>query len=506
MIFNSFGKRMNFAVIVYTQKRLKNRSSTHWSVLAKKKFPKDKALEHFDDFYKTVYGKKWPSIRLALLSPHKYCALVNNFGDTEDILKHFQNQGALNVRSLFELEDDRIKEDRRLKMRQKEMGIIHRLDQETESMLLKTVQEEANRDDSGDAVVESSPDPEPALEDIVSETSESHPLSLSAILSKAEFDVERLIDPSVGLSASTLHEFVPATKLKGLEEMIPESDHYRYYSKDADFPVKSVKEHILPFPPYLQVLAYERGNITSFPSPRRASTGVFNYYLLVGCSLLPVLALGLGPGDRVLDMCAAPGGKSLAVLQTLYPELLVCNDVQESRVKRIRSVFDQYLYDLPKWQDRLRITQEDGRCINEQDVYNKILVDVPCTTDRHVLHENDNNIFKSTRIKERLRLPEIQADLLCNALKLVCPGGTVVYSTCSLSPIQNDGVVHMALRRIWQETNIELVVSDLAPALQQTQVLFKLGNNVGLKYGHLVLPFLPANFGPMYFCKIVRVK
>lgn len=40
-----------------------------------------------------------------------------------------------------------------------------------------------------------------------------------------------------------------------------------------------------------------------------------------GGSLLPVLALGVNPGDRVLDMCAAPGGKSLLILQTLFPGL-----------------------------------------------------------------------------------------------------------------------------------------------------------------------------------------
>jgi 16S rRNA C967 or C1407 C5-methylase (RsmB/RsmF family) len=46
-----------------------------------------------------------------------------------------------------------------------------------------------------------------------------------------------------------------------------------------------------------------------------------DYYLLDGASLLPVLALNVNPGDRVLDMCAAPGGKSLLMLQTLFPGL-----------------------------------------------------------------------------------------------------------------------------------------------------------------------------------------
>lgn len=46
---------------------------------------------------------------------------------------------------------------------------------------------------------------------------------------------------------------------------------------------------------------------------------ILGYYLLNGSSLLPVLALGIEPHDTVLDMCAAPGGKSLMIWQTLYP-------------------------------------------------------------------------------------------------------------------------------------------------------------------------------------------
>lgn len=88
----------------------------------------------------------------------------------------------------------------------------------------------------------------------------------------------------------------------------------------------------------------------------------------------------------------------------------------------------------------------------------KFQVDAPCSTDRHSVIENDNNIFKSSRIKERLQLPVLQKELLVNALKLVKVGGIVVYSTCSLSPIENDGVVHMALKELWEESNMEFVV------------------------------------------------
>lgn len=88
----------------------------------------------------------------------------------------------------------------------------------------------------------------------------------------------------------------------------------------------------------------------------------------------------------------------------------------------------------------------------------KILVDVPCTTDRHALMEDDNNIFKPTRLKERLQIPELQSAILSNCIKLLRPGGSLVYSTCSLSPVQNDGVVHMALSRVFAEFNISVTI------------------------------------------------
>ncbi|KAJ9581820.1 hypothetical protein L9F63_003889 [Diploptera punctata] len=502
---NAKCKEFSFIVPFTVQKRYKSKK-LKGAALAKMKYPVDKALEHFDDFYKKVYGKRWPSIRLALLCPRKYCAVLNNYAETEVAASQLENIGAINLKNLYDLEKKNIKQNEQENERKKGLEEIFKLDKKMEEMLINTQEKELMSlypQSVGDAMP-----PADILSDSTKQ-SDQHDVVMKETNEEAEdleVDSQRVINPVSGLSAAALYEYVPATRLKGMEDWIGESQHYRYYKTETDFPVHVENDSDFLFPEYLQVYTFERGNISSFPPPRRDMTDLYNYYLMDGGSLLPVLALDLRPADKVLDMCAAPGGKSYIMLQTLFPGNLVCNEAVESRMKRIHSMFDQFLHNKEKWAKRLIFTNQDARCITDYNVYNKILVDVPCTTDRHSLHENDNNIFEPRRIKERLVIPELQTDILSHALKLVQPGGTVIYSTCTLSPIQNDGVVHMALQKIWQETDIQIVVKDMTTSLKPLQCAFKFAENLGLRYGHLVLPFLPCNFGPMYVCKLVRIK
>lgn len=92
-----------------------------------------------------------------------------------------------------------------------------------------------------------------------------------------------------------------------------------------------------------------------------------------GASILPVLALDLQHGDAVLDMCAAPGGKTLTILQTLMPRLMVANDLQTSRVKRIHNVINQFVNGIGQWEEKLYVTQRDARVIEDKDMFNKVI-------------------------------------------------------------------------------------------------------------------------------------
>jgi len=92
-------------------------------------------------------------------------------------------------------------------------------------------------------------------------------------------------------------------------------------------------------------------------------------------------------------------------------------------------------------------------------------------------------------------------------MKCVKSGGSVVYSTCTLSPSQNDGVVYDALKNVWSETGMEFYVEDLSKAIEPFRTILKFGHTrFGTQpyYGQLVLPCVENNFGPMYFAKLTR--
>lgn len=97
-----------------------------------------------------------------------------------------------------------------------------------------------------------------------------------------------------------------------------------------------------------------------------------------GGSILPVLALDIQFNDMVLDMCAAPGGKALTILQTLMPRILVANDVTESRIKRLKNVMNQYVSNMCEKENMLIITQQDARAIDENGRYNKVSSLIQC--------------------------------------------------------------------------------------------------------------------------------
>ncbi|KAH1166883.1 5-methylcytosine rRNA methyltransferase NSUN4 [Mauremys mutica] len=290
----------------------------------------------------------------------------------------------------------------------------------------------------------------------------------------------------------------PVEGMRG-EETAPQETHREQMTVEQTQMPSSLSTSISP---NIKCYTFSKGDVSRFPPARPDALGTLGYYLLDVASLLPVLALNVQPGDLVLDLCAAPGGKTLALLQTGCCRHLAANDISASRSNRLRRVLCSYV---PKDIGAdVRITSWDGRNWGELEgnTYNRVLVDVPCTTDRHSVMEEDNNIFSRMRLKERQMLPMLQMQLLLAGLLAARPDGEVVYSTCSLSQLQNEYVVERAVEVAETEYNISVHVEDLSYFRRLFQDTFSFFADCRL--GELVLPHLTANFGPMYFCKLRR--
>ena len=143
---------------------------------------------------------------------------------------------------------------------------------------------------------------------------------------------------------------------------------------------------------------------------------------------------GVGPGMRVLDVCAAPGGKSFSAAFAMEDqgEILAC-DLHENKLKRIREGAERLGLAC------IQTTAADGRAFRPEweAAFDVVLVDAPCSGLGIIRKKPDVRYKKPDDL---FALPVIQRAILDNAARYVKPGGTLVYSTCTILPEENEGV------------------------------------------------------------------
>lgn len=137
---------------------------------------------------------------------------------------------------------------------------------------------------------------------------------------------------------------------------------------------------------------------------------------------------------RVLDVCAAPGGKSFSAAFAMEDqgEILAC-DLHENKLKRIREGADRLGLAC------IRAEAADGRTFRPEweARFDVVLVDAPCSGFGIIRKKPDVRYKKPDDL---FALPVIQRAILDNAARYVRPGGTLVYSTCTILPEENEGV------------------------------------------------------------------
>jgi 16S rRNA C967 or C1407 C5-methylase (RsmB/RsmF family) len=224
--------------------------------------------------------------------------------------------------------------------------------------------------------------------------------------------------------------------------------------------------------------------------PERREDELLDTYVMDPASVMVARALEAQEGDRLLDMCAAPGGKSLILIESLSNDgEIFCNDLSPERRERLKKVIQQYV---PREvRNRVWVTGKDGVQfgLKEPNSFDRILLDAPCSGERHILENPAAQQEWSPRRTEHLATR--QYSLLSAALLAVKPGGRIVYSTCSISPVENDGVIKKLLKK--KKEQVRVLEASLGVGGERTE------------YGVAYMPD-KSGFGPLYFAVIEKVE
>lgn len=211
-------------------------------------------------------------------------------------------------------------------------------------------------------------------------------------------------------------------------------------------------------------------------------------YFLDLASIYAPWSLDVIPGESVLDLCAAPGGKSLFLAHALKGQgELLCTDLSKVRTARLQRVLKEFLSE-----DELNVIKVETRDaklwpLSQKNRFDKILLDAPCSSERHLLQDLAHlKDWKSSRSK---RLSKEQGTMLCSALEALKPGGRLVYSTCSISPYENDDLIDWFTKK--RAGKFKLLQLDY-PMGEKTQ------------YAHQFLPDR-CDYGPLYVCVMEKL-
>lgn len=160
------------------------------------------------------------------------------------------------------------------------------------------------------------------------------------------------------------------------------------------------------------------------------------YYLQEPSAMTPAACLPVEPGEAVLDLCAAPGGKATELAAKLHGEgILVANDISVSRARALLRNLE--LFGAPN----LLVTAEVPERLTGYfpQFFHKILLDAPCSGEG--MFRKDESLAADWSPEKSSNLARIQQGLIRNAVDMLQPGGMLLYSTCTFAPLENECVI-----------------------------------------------------------------
>ncbi len=160
------------------------------------------------------------------------------------------------------------------------------------------------------------------------------------------------------------------------------------------------------------------------------------YYIQEPSAMTPASLLPIQPGDKVLDVCAAPGGKSTELGARLQGEgILVSNDISNSRAKALLKNIE--LFGI---RNALVLSEAPNKLVDYFEGYfDKILIDAPCSGEG--MFRKSPAIMKNWEQYGVDYYNKLQKEIILFAAKMLKPGGFMLYSTCTFSPEENEGTI-----------------------------------------------------------------
>lgn len=165
------------------------------------------------------------------------------------------------------------------------------------------------------------------------------------------------------------------------------------------------------------------------------------YYLQEPSAMTPASRLKVQPGERVLDLCAAPGGKATELGAALQGEgLLVANDINTARAKALLRNLE--LFGI----SNSFVTNEPPYVLAERfpEFFHKIMVDAPCSGEG--MFRKNPAVVDSWQEKGPEYFSKLQREIIVQAADMLLPGGMMFYSTCTFSPLENEKTITHLLK------------------------------------------------------------
>lgn len=166
------------------------------------------------------------------------------------------------------------------------------------------------------------------------------------------------------------------------------------------------------------------------------------YYIQEPSAMAPAVYLDVQPGEIVLDLCAAPGGKTTQIASNMKNEgLLVCNEIHPTRVKILSENVERMGI------CNALVTNETPQRLTELfgTYFDRILVDAPCSGEG--MFRKNEEACSAWSLENVQLCADRQDEILDCADNMLCPGGRLVYSTCTFAPDENEGSIARFLER-----------------------------------------------------------